>query len=371
MNKIFLWIILAILLFLIFIFFTTLKNPSDTLSENLPECSGQQFTHSPAELDEIIEIAPLGTVHPPSGHILPIEHTYVVINHDRISEEIVPLVAPGNLIITQIQSNDDKMASGRTEYTILFALCKDVKGYFGHVKELSDELKTVIEDVECEDMSRNPDHACPKNILYEVAAGTELGGVGHIQGIFDFGLFDERTTAGFINPERYGRDNPSSLHKVCPYDYYEASMKEQIYAKIKSDGDIKCGETMQDIPGALQGNWFIGDAAWDKPESYDRQLAFAYNTMETSEQIISIGGIITDVGYWRITPQDSGFVNRTFKDVTLDGNIYCYEGSDESDEKREGSIIVQMITNEQIQVEYLDTTCSEDYVFNTPSIYDR
>ena len=169
-------------------------------------------------------------------------------------------MSPGDIVITSITSGQDYSAQGRTEYVIRFSLCDDVEGYFNHVKDISEELKLALANVECEQWADNKGHACEKQLSYKVKGGVVIGEVGHVQGNFDFGTIDYRITLDFVNPERFGTSDygePKALHKVCPYDYYDEPLKTTFYDKLEGPD---CGEVMQDVPGTLQGNWFFGDS---------------------------------------------------------------------------------------------------------------
>jgi hypothetical protein len=159
--------------------------PKDDLDQNLveklPECTEPIYTTLPADLSQIYEISPLGGIGPP-GHTIPTQHMYFHINAGQSTTKIIDLKAPADIYITAIASDDDDIAPGRKEYVIRFSVCKDVHGYFNHVKELSDELELVIANVECEQWTTNPGDICQKEIFHKVSAGTVISGVGHKQG---------------------------------------------------------------------------------------------------------------------------------------------------------------------------------------------
>jgi len=349
----------------------------------LEECKDQKFTVAPIEFDELRQIAPLGSINPP-GHTIPTEHTYLDIDQEYGGQKMVLLKSPGDIYITAISSADDQLDPTRKEYVIDFSLCKDLHGYYNHVKELSDELKEVLSNVECEKWDHNPGNSCQKNLFYTVKAGTVLGEVGHTQGNFDFGAYDYRIKHEFINPSRYGfyeEDSlgPKTLYKVCPYDYYNLGLKEELYAKLQNNGEPKCGKVMQDLRGTLQGNWFYGGASWSDPLTWKYGLAFVYEHADPTLSTISVAGYFTDSGKWRFTEETVGSMNRKFSDVTPDGNIYCYEGIDpyisidpaRTDFKHDGKIILELISDDELKIEHQSGICSGDEAFASPAIYNR
>ncbi|MBI4173721.1 MAG: hypothetical protein HY519_03300, partial [Candidatus Aenigmarchaeota archaeon] len=148
----------------------------------LPECNGQMLSDPPADLGDVQEISPLGNIGVP-GHTLPTPHLYFHISAGRATTNTVPLLAPGNVTITSVTSSFDELGK-IDEYSIGFALCKDVYGYFNHVKGLSAGLQQALDTVPCADFTDNPGNRCAKDLFYPVNAGTEIGRVGHLQGNF-------------------------------------------------------------------------------------------------------------------------------------------------------------------------------------------
>lgn len=328
-------------------------------TQNIPACSGQQFSVSPADVSEMYEIYPLGGIGPP-GHTLPTMHMYLHLNAGQSSTEIFPLLAPGDIYITNISSDSDDIEPSRTEYVINFSLCEEVTGYFNHVKELSDELAAAIAQVECEQWTTNPGNICSKNFFLEVAAGTQIGGVGHLQGNFDLGMRDTRVELDFANKTRY---TSKAANVVCPFDYFANDIRNTLMGKIKRTADPVCGKVMYDIAGTLQGNWYYASGATDGSGS--EHLAFVFNNHNPQTPLISVGGTFADPKIWNITTTVSGTKNRKFSEVTADGNTYCY---DEGGSER---IVMAMPSDEELKIEYQVGSCGYSSTFNNPTIYKR
>jgi len=358
-----------------------IEKPIDVPKEEnkLPACTGtEKYTHEPVDLDIVAEISPLGSLNPP-GHTIPTEHTYLHIGeYDSI--EIYPLYSPGKIYVTGIAEDKDDIAPDRKEYNIQFGLCSDLKGYFNHVKELRGILKEEFDKSECEQWTENPAEICQKNMFVSLEPGEEIAGVGHKQGNFDIGAMDYTIELNFVNPSQYGPVDPETLHKVCPYDYYTPELKEKFYALIKSVSEPKCGVVMQDVPGTLAGNWFAVDQAWLSSSDWDKQLTFGHDNYDHSIPMISIGGWFTEASKWQIVPQSSGLTNRRFEEVTPDGNIYCYSGTNPyastmgsalSTEEHTGKIIVQMVNATQLQIEKQEGNCGSSEKFGEPFVYNR
>ncbi len=336
--------------------------------DQLPECNNQTLTVSPVDLNELsYGISPLGNINPP-GHTLPTPHLYFHLSARGASTRMVSLKSPGDVHIIEISSSHDDLG-GIEEYNIGFALCKEVYGYFKHVKGLSQELKQAMENATCNEANYNPGGRCSKRMVYAVAAGTVIGEVGHKQGNFDFGAYDYRVKLNYVNPASYGDitaegfGRPRLLSGICPLDLYKEPTKSQIYAKVNGNNNPKCGNLMQDIPGTLQGSWFADGGRADL--EWEKHLTFAYDNENPALAIIAVAGIIGDPLRREFTPASSGQSNRKFSEVRTDGKIYCYDTSNS------GKLIVQLNSETEIKIESQSGSCSAQNSFTNPILYHR
>lgn len=330
--------------------------PSELERQSLPDCEGLAFTVAPVDLQEVYSIAPLGNIAPP-GHTFPTEHSYMHLQTGGESTELYALYSPADVSITSI-SRGSGYTQDPYDYTIYFALCKDVIGYYNHVKELSPALEKIESSGNCREQGSNYRYC--ENALDLVPAGELMGKVGRLQGNFDFGLIDLRENLAFVNPDRYGE---RSLHIQCAYDYYETGLREELYALLVG-GD--CGKTMFDVAGTLQGNWFYADAQADSGSDWDKYLSFVYDNEDPTLAVVSIGGVISDAMTIEFTPQNKGTLNRDFADVEVDGTIYCYEST-----LQEGSVLVELQDEETLLIEYQNSACTGDYSFSKAYTYER
>lgn len=335
----------------------------DARIDQLPECTveNQKFTVTPISLSLLQEIEPLGSLGPP-GHTLPTEHMYFHISATGATTSTVDLRSPVDAYVLDINSGLDGQ-TGKEEYSIGLASCKNTRIYFNHVKKISEELKKVLAESKCEEMSDNPGNLCIKSIFHKVDAGEILGGVGGYQGNFDFGAYDLTYENNYVNKSRY--QNSRTLHIVCPLEFYDEKTKMSLYAKISSrTKEPKCGQIMYDAANSLQGNWFFGSGS--PGGLWEEHLAFVYDSKNPEIAVISIAGKITSPGKWEFSEKISGLANRKFSEVTADGNIYCYESS-----KQTGIIIVQLADANTIKIEHQTGNCSGQYSFKNPLVYGR
>ena len=346
--------------------------PSPAEREQLPSCDGAAFSVVPVDLTQLSEITPLGNLQPPD-HTTPTEHTYLhfVDEQDRTTT-VYRLYAPANITLLLVKSSTG--FRDPEDHSISFALCKDVYGYFNHVKFLSDEVATLLAHQECFAFADGNTGTCEKPLFESVAAGTLLGQVGRLQGNFDFGALDMRVTHAFANADRYRFAR--TPHIVCPYDYYEGDLKEQLYALLPRTQEPRCGVVVLDAPGTLQGAWYQPGS--DAVIGWDQQLAFVTDNYDPTIAVIAAGGTFTEPGRVEFTSTTSGSTNRAFRDVTADGTLYCYERDGSGRHERvqnsdllSGKILVQLVSATELQIERQSGGCGAADAFFSPTTYFR
>jgi hypothetical protein len=175
--------------------------PTRAERDTLPDCGSGMLNKVFVALTEMSAVTPLGSINPP-GHTLPTEHLYFHLVGAREEALTAVLVAPGDIWITHIRANYGSTQDA-VDYSIHFAVCQDVFGYFNHVKEISLPLQQIIEAQGCPDGAISGSRDCPMQVLEPIAAGTALGSVGKRQGNFDLGIWDVREERSTATQERY------------------------------------------------------------------------------------------------------------------------------------------------------------------------
>ena len=335
--------------------------PSELEMQQLPDCTGIEFSVAPVDLAKVTEISPLGNIGPP-GHTFPTEHVFFHITPSGTTTETIPTYSPADVYVTLI-SFSNGITQDPVDYTIWFALCKDVIGYYNHVKDISDELNGIVAKNVCMFQGESKSTRCNIQAFNLVNTNSLMGQVGRLQGNFDFGVVDLNKTLQFANPSRYGT---RSLHIQCPFDYYDQATRGRFFDLITRNDNQQCGITAQDVPGTLKGNWFFGDARANMGTDWEKYLAFVQDNEDPEISIVSIGGTFTDSGKWEFTPGNSGVVNREFNDVRADGKIYCYESPG-----KEGRILVQLISDIELKIEHQNGSCTGNFAFTSPTTYNR
>lgn len=349
----------------------------------LPSCGAHRelLSLSPIALDDFTAITPLGLLAP-TAHVFPAPHLYLRIRTvndtpDGIPVE-VPVVAPADLTVTNVKFIE---AAGRPEFNdgfVSFGVCKEFKVYFDHMKTFSPKIQNAFDKSRIKQCSeytlsyQSPigevDYKlCQKKVKVALKKGELMGtaGGGKGQQAFDFGAVDKRITPHqFANPSRW-ETRKQWAYSVCPLDYYSEPLKGQLKARLGGDGKsgkitkAACGEVVQDVPNTAMGVWVPPET--DVINHDPPHLALAHGFIEPQYQLFSMGDSAQRAGLPRglytFLPTDHGVVNRSFKDITADGQVYCFETEDNYNhqQRQRVNILVTMPNAESLHIQKLNT----------------
>lgn len=348
---------------------------------HLPPCGNTKdfFTTLPLALDSFTTIDPIGLLSP-TAHTFPAPHLYFRIKREGGSFESpvtkVPLYAPADVTITKINLIQ---ATNRPEFAndaaIHFALCSEFKAYFDHVIDLAPKLQEAYDKAStdrCDEYTLTYKTGpvnwkkCDKNVNLKVSNGELIGyaGGGSAQAVLDFAAFDAR-----IEPHPYASSKrvfrPELAYNVCPLDYFSPILSSQYKSRLGGYGYSQssnvivvsptCGKVIQDVPGTAKGNWFAPDIDTTRSGHEPPHLALVQGHIEQNLQAFSNGDSTKnselDFGIYYFSPQDSGFVNRDFAQVTADGKVYCYDTKNNYKNDEPTTIIIQLTDSETLRIE--------------------
>lgn len=359
------------------------------------------FTYSPLKLEDFHGIVPLGNLAPTS-HIYPTAHLYFHVRRSDLNNPNsvpveVPVVAPGDFTIKKmkgIEVINKPEYSSYNDYYISFYPCKEFKAYFDHLK-LSPKLKEAYDKGVLDPEERCVEYSkfykiegelkfrvCSKLVNIEVKAGEHIGtaGGGFGQRVFDVGAFDRRISPHtFANPLRWEQvQGQDMFYVVCALDYFSEDIKNSLKSRLGTDiGTTKrtkepiCGEVVQDIQNTAQGVWFLKgttDTSHERGKPEDYHISLVPDNVQTDKQVFAVGLSMQNSGLnfgnYFFVPKTSGTIDRDFKEVKADENIYCYEVIDSSENKNPFVIILQMTTPTSLKIEKLDISlCSTSLKF--------
>ncbi|MFZ3077641.1 MAG: hypothetical protein WA139_04255 [Candidatus Aenigmatarchaeota archaeon] len=321
----------------------------------LPSCgTGKElFSVVPVDINKVVAITPLGNFNPQGGHVYPTDHVYFSSGGATFGTS--PLYAPGNGWIMEIRA--DTRETG-TEYVMDFAPCREVLVRFDHVKSVSQKLADkLVEPYDATDhfvIGGTTRDVKTKLMNVSVSAGEVLG----VAGAGDWTTYDSRNANVFANRTRY--QNYEYPNATCPIDYYNSTIRAMLGSKLgKYDGSVKrtieplCGQVAQDVPNTAQGIWVkVGGEPFADINQEANQLTLAHDNIDPGVGAFVMGPSVTDVpaSIYTFTPTSSGLVNRDFKDVKSDGNVYCYDVSTIYHDTTVNSFILQLTSPTALRI---------------------
>lgn len=312
--------------------------------EEIPACGKRQklYTLPPLDLDDVAHIIPLGNVSP-TAHTFPTAHLYWHIRRtvpgDPSSPTVsAPVVAPGEVWVTSISSSEN-LDRGTLDYSMRFSPCAEHRAYFIHLTTLDSRLAAqMTEPLRCNEYVTGGERwrQCTKDLSLAMAAGDPVGTAGGAadRNALDFGAADYRVEpAVYANADRWA-ERPDQLALVCALDYYARATRKRLRALL-GDGTTRrvdrprCGQVAQDVPGSLQGVWFLAGTEGLAPE--DDHLALVHDNVDPDRGVFSVGNSVRrsglDPATYYFDPVRTGEVNRDFDRVRKRGRVYCYETS--------------------------------------------
>jgi len=358
------------------------------IPSDLSSCGDEKefFSVSPIDYKDFTDLAPLGTVSPPS-HTFPTDHMYFFIKNENVDDpesipNKVPVYAPGDMTITKIGSQERYEDGQRlnSDYNMDFVPCEEVAGYFIHMSSLSNKLKKVFNDQQksCSEYSTGGYNYknCESGVEIEVKAGERIGTAGGMKGqvAFDLGMIDFRTPPlQYANQKRW---EGKSVSTVCPLDYFSSPAKEEIYAKVGDDRQKRtiepiCGQIDQDIAGTAQGVWFKKGTPQDFESSHpeDPHLALVHDNVDYDQPVFSIGNSVQNLeaGRYYFTLKDSGLANPDFSKV-VPGSVYCFDGIKDNfyPDPLGFTILLEMPSETTLKIEKQEkSSCTSSYQFSS------
>lgn len=302
-----------------------------------------EFTHSILNFIDFDRIIPLGQINPP-GHIFPTDHIYFVLNGQYKN-----VYAPAGGKILYIEETG-MYGDG----AIRIAATDSMTYYLGHI--------FVDENLE---------------VGQNVSSGDILGLSGNTSCV-DFGLLNKNIENNFLN-EKYP---PTTIYGDKPLSYYIEPLKSQLYSLVKTptppenndyvyDGGVTDGSFAYDDLGSLLGNWFR-ENCFNADGWYDWEdtLSFGFDVYFPNQIRYGVG----EYSYAFALNNDDSPIRP--EDVSVSsGKItyYIYNANNTSiglpNSSRIGLLIVQMISDTKLRLEFFEDTDNQTRDFTTSSSY--
>ena len=294
-QKVYLWLSALSLVILVSIFGTAslYATHSGTVVSNVGggkfdwsngTCKGKggpvKLTASPMNLRDIGFIIPMGSMV--SAHVTPVDHQYYSPVNFNAPRDTYDVFAPAKGYIVSVQHRTQFVGEQQKpvdEYRVIMEHSCTFWSYFDLMTSLSPQIRSQIAAFK------------GKSLRIPIKAGELLGKVGHQT--LDFGVVNaDVTLPGLLDPQQYQAE-PWKVHTVDPFDYFAEPVKSELLAKDLRSALPRGGKIDYDIAGRLVGNWFRehtnGYAGVDKNRYWDSHLAIAYDNIDPSQIIVSMG----------------------------------------------------------------------------------
>lgn len=299
---------------------------------------------SPLDPSTLVYVTPLGNLAPP-GHVLPTDHIYLHFvdpwgNQGNLNCSQRPVYAAGAGTVYFVLQTESQ---GDTKFMV--QMTKTFFYYYDHVL-LAAGIQTGS----------------------KVTAGQQIGTTTGRCPSIDLGVIDlDQTPPGFVNPARYG---DHGAHAAQPIKYFSDSLRTLYYSRVRVaegvprapaslDGRIDWG-----VRGRLAGDWFHASLANAPsstiagPEGWPKSLSFAYDWYDNAARI-SVGGTITTAGVLAL--QDASAPDP--KTVSTANGVVAYQGKPVLGLIAPGWMLVQMLSDERIKVEYFANAAQKPAAF--------
>lgn len=287
---------------------------------------------TPLDTATIFAATPLGYLAPP-GHVLPTDHVYLHFvdawggNQQYADCRPRPVRAAGSGVVTFVLITE----AGRTDTKVDIQMTKTFHYYYDHVVLMPGIAPGT--HVNAGDTIATTTGRCPSMDL----------------GVID----DDVNPTGFVNAARYG---PSTGHAASPYKYFSEPLRSWLYARVRlleGTPANKDGRTDWGVRGHLVGDWFhssLANAAASTtmgPDGWPKTLSFAYDWYDNTQPRISIGGTIADAGVVTVAAGSPDPAS-----ITVANGIVAYETTPTLGRITAGWMLVQMLADDRIRVEY-------------------
>jgi hypothetical protein len=233
----------------------------------------------PTDSVNVAGVIPLGSLNPQDGHVLAVDHNYLVYPvpfSDGVYAYPVRAMAAGSIVMLFRQPLGTS-AGSVPDYGIYIQHSRSLTSYVIHVHELSSTLDAHVAGASWTTIRPGFDilllgqGSAPP--LLSVAAGADLGVTRSYTGAWDVGVIDTSVRNDLLGrgPRRYPTlqdyadslglafDPPYRGHQTrnaaCFIDYLEAKDQTDWFFKLTSD-PISCGRAGWDVAGTIRGAWF-------------------------------------------------------------------------------------------------------------------
>lgn len=337
-----------------------LVNPDSVPAAISNACTTEHppFDTFPIALNEVSTITPLGHLDPPS-HNFPVPHLYVNYAKQKDGNPVnVTFVSPGSITVSDIGivTIVSDASNGKTyyDYKVSFTACDGLlSGYFIHLYQLSPQLANALGPISNNQLngmimgheSFGPgvdaaDINYHKSVDVNLSSGATLGTAGgdaNFTTNFDFGLSDARVDGQTADSAIW---KPNDNNYVCGLNYFSQAIRSALYSKIGDYNQLspaanqQCGEVYQDKSGTALGVWLTKGTRTQNQTIWSLNphvISLIHNNINPNNFMVGFSSDVeqalglADNSAYVVTPRTSGNINVPFDQVIPNGQVYCYQ----------------------------------------------
>lgn len=303
---------------------------------------------SPLDTATLVAATPLGNLNPPY-HVLPTDHVYLYFvdpwsGHQQDNDcSQRPVYAAGAGTVSLVIRTE---AAGDTK--VMVQMTRTFMYYYDHVLLASGiQLGSVVK---AGDQIATTTGRCPS---------------------LDLGVIDlELSPPGLLNPSRYG---DYGAHPASPYAYFTEPLRKLYLSKVRLREGVPFnldGRTDFGVRGRLVGDWFHSSLATAPasvitgPEGWVKSLAFVYEWF-AGQARISIGGTLSPAGLLAIAKGAPDPAT-----VGVAQGLVIYQVTSQQGPIGDGWLLVQMLTEDRLRVEFFAAAGAAAPVAFTPAAHE-
>ncbi len=373
MMRYFSWFISNVLL--CFVLLSCDKTPEDAYP--YPE-GDVYFSSAPIDVHGVKWFISMG-----DPNVLPKDHGGFVLKQPYVFPASVPVLAVADGVIITASHGTRSVPSipdapqelwgmEYEDHLLQLKISKNVIVYYAHITAFHPDLAAKIGDL--------PNDEVGYQVHVEVKAGDTLGFVGP-HGAMDFSVTDFRLNLHFLNPSRYPGNY---IYSANIFDYFQEPLLSALLAVTPRQELPRGGKVDYDVAGRIVGNWFLeGTTSFVQ---WSHQLAIVYHHVYGSRITIADGSPMRDVPgiegpgapdvYWvkgnAPLPENIGVADGIIKYSLIYGHDPNNpEPYNEDLQPIQGEMLVQMIDEGSIKVEFFKGTTAPATFTSTAKIYVR
>lgn len=267
-RKIFLFVILpliivlAVILFFVFMGSSPVSAPSTTSPARNEETTKISFTANIFDPAKISHITPLGELNGGGSEWQAVTGVMINIKPEVVTgDKMINVYAPVAMTLESYSYHLDPRSSNNADWALIFRISDTVTLKFDHITKAVDKIVAVTTSTP---KDRSNEESPKSKISFEAGEliatthGTSLAKNWNIY------MTDKSVTNKFANQSRYEKSSIGNrfINGACPFNYYESAIKATYLALMgatRAGQSQDCGNPSKDVAGTLSGAWFFDE----------------------------------------------------------------------------------------------------------------